>query len=191
MCFFFRLTTHVRTGCCYASKTKVGATRHRFRIKGLRHASADHPLQHQDLPARPRGALRTAFRTALELVQDRHSPQQELEGLKLFLLAPRMLLRRASREPRIPPNELDRKCEAFNRSFKPERGRESHAPPGVSACSAQHSLLRCATAQAPWEQLRQKRCAKIKKINAKAVHVSNCVKMTPLPEPVANKFIEA
>ena len=102
------------TGCCYASRTKVGATCHRFRIKGLRHASADHPLQHQGLPARLRGALRTACRTALELVQDRHSPQQELQELKLFLLAPRMLLYRANREPRIPPNELDRKCEAFN-----------------------------------------------------------------------------
>ena len=74
----------------------------------------------QAVPARLRGALRTAFRTALQLIHDCPSPQQELQGWKLFLLAPRMLLYRAGRESRVPPNELDRRCEAFNRGEWPQ-----------------------------------------------------------------------
>ena len=74
----------------------------------------------QAVPARLRGALRTAFRTALQLIHDRPSSQQELQGWKLFLLAPRMLLYRAGRESRVPPNELDRRCEAFNRGEWPQ-----------------------------------------------------------------------
>ncbi|CAE7234973.1 unnamed protein product [Symbiodinium sp. CCMP2592] len=69
----------------------------------------------QAVPARLRGALRTAMRTGLELVSERTSPQQELRGWKLFLLAPRMLLHRAAGQTRIPPAELALRCEAFAR----------------------------------------------------------------------------
>ena len=57
----------------------------------------------QGVPARFRRALRTALRTGLELISERASPQQELRGWKLFLLAPRMLLHRAAGDSRIPP----------------------------------------------------------------------------------------
>ena len=69
----------------------------------------------QGVPARLRGALRTAMRTGLELISERTSPQQELRGWKLFLLAPRMLLHRAAGQARIPPAELALRCEAFAR----------------------------------------------------------------------------
>jgi len=50
----------------------------------------------QGVPARLRGALRTAMRTGLELISERTSPLQELRGWKLFLLPPRTLLHRSA-----------------------------------------------------------------------------------------------
>ncbi|CAE7314420.1 unnamed protein product [Symbiodinium sp. CCMP2592] len=74
----------------------------------------------QGVPARLRGALRTALRAGLQLIADRESPAQELRGWKLFCLAPRMLLQRSSGESLIPPAELDRRCDLFARGVWPE-----------------------------------------------------------------------
>ncbi|CAE7683973.1 unnamed protein product [Symbiodinium sp. CCMP2592] len=74
----------------------------------------------QGVPARLRGALRTALRAGLQLIADRESPAQELRGWKLFCLAPRMLLQRSSGESLIPPAELDRRCDLFARGAWPE-----------------------------------------------------------------------
>ena len=72
----------------------------------------------QGVPARLRGALRTAMRTGLELISERTSPLHELRGWKLFLLAPRMLLHRSAGQARIPPRNWH--CDA----------RHSHAESG-------------------------------------------------------------
>ncbi|CAE6950253.1 unnamed protein product [Symbiodinium sp. CCMP2592] len=74
----------------------------------------------QGVPARLRGALRTALHAGLQLIADRESPAQELRGWKLFCLAPRMLLQRSSGESLIPPAELDRRCDLFARGVWPE-----------------------------------------------------------------------
>ena len=81
-------------------------------------SARDATLTLQGVPARLRGALRTAMRTGLELISERTSPLQalqELRGWKLFLLAPRMLLHRSAGQARIPPAELALRCEAFAR----------------------------------------------------------------------------
>ena len=73
----------------------------------------------QGVPTRLRGALRTAMRAGLELISERTSPQLELRGWKLFLLAPRMLLHRTAGATRVAPGELARRCEAFARGEWP------------------------------------------------------------------------
>ena len=59
----------------------------------------------QGVPTRLRGALRTAMRAGLELISERTSPQLELRGWKLSLLAPRMLLHRTAGATRVAPGE--------------------------------------------------------------------------------------
>ena len=67
----------------------------------------------QSPPASLRGILRGALRRGLELAADSSSPEGQTRGWKLFVLAPRMLLYRSSGETRIPPSELQRRCELF------------------------------------------------------------------------------
>ena len=55
----------------------------------------------QTPPRQLRGLLRTAFRTALETLRDAATIEDECDGWKLFMLAPRMLLIRAPGQSRV------------------------------------------------------------------------------------------
>ena len=93
----------------------------------------------QGVPTRLRGALRTALRAGLQLIADRVSPQLELRGWKLFCLAPRMLLFRAVGDARVPPAELDRRCEVAGGHAA---NSASHNPPDdVDARAARATAL--------------------------------------------------
>eukprot|EP00439_Symbiodinium_sp_Y106_P036110 s5894_g4.t1 len=84
------------------------------------------------------------MRTGLELISERTSPQQELRGWKLFLLAPRMVLHRTASQARIPPAELALRCEAFARgewlTLLQAIARTVEAPHPVAARSAAHDI---------------------------------------------------
>ena len=68
----------------------------------------------QSAPPRIRGALRTALRAGLRVAVHPACDEDAVRGLKLFCFAPRMLLFRAPGETRVPPEELDRRCDCFN-----------------------------------------------------------------------------
>ena len=55
------------------------------------------------------------------------SPDDEVRGWKLFVLAPRMLLYRSPGEARVPPTELDRRVELFRAGRWNELLREASA----------------------------------------------------------------
>ncbi|CAE7442537.1 unnamed protein product [Symbiodinium sp. CCMP2592] len=67
----------------------------------------------QTVPVKIRGAARTAMRAGLQLAADQASPEQELRGWKLFVLAPRMLLYREPGVTRLTPDELHRRVTLF------------------------------------------------------------------------------
>ena len=72
----------------------------------------------QGVPARLRGALRTALRAGLQLIAD----SAGAAGLEAFIfLAPRMLCQRSDGDSLIPPAELDRRCDLFARGAWPQR----------------------------------------------------------------------
>ena len=57
------------------------------------------------------------------------SPEDEVRGWKLFVLAPRMLPYRSPCEASVPPTELDRRVELFRAGRWNELLREASAPP--------------------------------------------------------------
>ncbi|CAE7379290.1 unnamed protein product, partial [Symbiodinium pilosum] len=61
--------------------------------------------------------LRTALRAGLRLAAERSSPEEELKGWKLFMLAPRMLLHREPGTARISPEELQSRCDLFSQGL--------------------------------------------------------------------------
>ena len=93
----------------------------------LQSACRERTFTLQSSPARARGALRTAMRTGLRLVVHPTSPDDEVRGWKLFVLAPRMLLYRSPGEARVPPTELDRRVELFRAGRWNELLREASA----------------------------------------------------------------
>ena len=67
----------------------------------------------QSPPRQLRGLLRNAMRVALEAILDGAGTDTELDGWKLFVLAPRMLLFRAPGAARVPLAELARRERLF------------------------------------------------------------------------------
>ena len=67
----------------------------------------------QTPPRQMRGLLRNAVRIALEAILNAPGTDTELDGWKLFVLAPRMLLFRAPGASRVPRDELARRERLF------------------------------------------------------------------------------
>ena len=88
-------------------------------------------LTFQSVPRILRGAMRNAFRLALESIRAAAlrggNPLQDARGWKLFVLASRLLLHKPPGTKKLPPKELTRRAEMFQAGSWRELLMEAHA----------------------------------------------------------------